>query len=414
MADKKHKIYRKKMVATPVNFRMSVGGVEPQTEGLETLAPPVKTPEIFKAPAELQREADRLLLARYAPPSVVINDHLEILQSRSHTGTFLELPTGNASLNLLKMARSGLQFELQGAIDEVRKTGIEAERHNIQFDGDGLIRQATIRVNPFMAPVQNQQNFLIVFELQVPESAQPQQAARALAKVEQSELEKQVSLLKQELGATKEYLQSIIETQEATNEELQSANEEIQSGNEELQSTNEELQTSKEELESANEELHTVNEEMQHRNELLAQLNNDLTNLLNSVNIAIVMVGLDLSVRRFTSQATTMFGLVPGDVGRPIPRLKLKIDSSILEQMMLDVIGDVQAKQFRVQDREGKWCNLRITPYRTLDNRIDGAVLSVLDRTAFDEASTIEDATDGQKPPVRKRPSAAKARSKVK
>jgi two-component system CheB/CheR fusion protein len=414
MADKKHKIYRKKMVATPVNFPMSVGGAEPQTEGLETPAPPVKTPEIFKAPAELQREADRLLLARYTPPSVVINDHLEILQSRSHTGTFLELPTGKASLNLLKMARSGLQFELQGAIDEVRKTGIEVERQNIQFDGDGLIRQATIRVIPFMAPVQNQQNFLIVFELQVPESAQPQQAARALAKVEQSELEKQVSLLKQELGATKEYLQSIIETQEATNEELQSANEEIQSGNEELQSTNEELQTSKEELESANEELHTVNEEMQHRNELLAQLNNDLTNLLNSVNIAIVMVGLDLSVRRFTSQATTMFGLVPGDVGRPIPRLKLKIDSSILEQMMLDVIGDVQAKQFRVQDREGKWCNLRITPYRTLDNRIDGAVLSVLDRTAFDEASTIEDATDGQKPPVRKRPSAAKARSKVK
>src|SRR6201999_2969329 len=195
----------------------------------------------------------------------------------------------------------------------------------------------------------------------------------------------QISQLKQELAATKEYLQSIIEGQEATNEELQSANEEIQSGNEELQSTNEELQTSKEELESANEELHTVNEEMQHRNELLTQLNNDLTNLLNSVNIAIVMVGLDLSVRRFTSQATAIFGLVPSDVGRPIPRLKLKIDAAILEQMMLDVIRDVQAKQFKVQDREGKWCNLRITPYRTLDNRIDGAVLSVLDRTGFDD-----------------------------
>ncbi len=417
MADKKHKIYRKKMVATPVNFRMSVGAAEPRTDGLETPVPPIGNSEVFRAPAELQREADRLLLARYTPPSVVINNHLEILQSRGRTGTFLELPTGKASLNLLKMARSGLQFELQGVIDEVRKTGIEAERQNVQFDWDGVTKRATIRVIPFTAPVQDQQNFLVVFELQVPESGQPQppdQALRPLAKVEQSELERQVSLLKQELGATKEYLQSIIETQEATNEELQSANEEIQSGNEELQSTNEELQTSKEELESANEELHTVNEEMQHRNELLTQLNNDLTNLLNSVNIAIVMVGLDLSVRRFTSQATTIFGLVPSDVGRPIPRLKLKIDSSILEQVMLEVIRDVQAKQFKVQDREGKWCSLRITPYRTLDNRIDGAVLSVLDRTAFDEASSSDAATDGQKTPVVKRPSATKARSKAK
>ena len=120
---------------------------------------------------------------------------------------------------------------------------------------------------------------------------------------EHSSLGRQIVQLRQELAATREYLQSIIESQEGTNEELQSANEEIQSGNEELQSTNEELQTSKEELESANEELHTVNEEMQHRNELLTQLNNDLTNLLYSVSLPIVMVGADLSVRRFTPQA---------------------------------------------------------------------------------------------------------------
>lgn len=223
----------------------------------------------------MQREADRLLLARYTPPSVAVNDHLEIFQSRGRTGAFLELPAGKASLNLLKMARPGLQFELQAAIDEVRKTGVEAQRQNIRFDRDGHTQQATIRVIPFKAPVQDQQNYLVVFELQSPESG-PQlteQSSPPLAQVEQSDLEKQVSLLQQELGAAKEYLQSIIETQEATNEELQSANEEIQSGNEELQSTNEELQTSKEELESANEELRTVNEEMQHRNELLAQLN---------------------------------------------------------------------------------------------------------------------------------------------
>ena len=146
------------------------------------------------------------------------------------------------------------------------------------------------------------------------------------------------------MAATKEYLQSIIEALESTNEELQSANEEIQSGNEELQSTNEELQTSKEELESANEELHTVNEEMQHRNELLSQLNNDLTNLLNSVNLPMVMVGPDLSVRRFTPQATRVLGLTATDVGRPISRLRLKMEVANLEQMMLDVISEVRPR----------------------------------------------------------------------
>jgi two-component system, chemotaxis family, CheB/CheR fusion protein len=390
MADKKQKIYRKKLVSTPVTFGFSLGQAEREPEGADTPTPPVvKPPDSLRAPLELQREADRLLLARYTPPAVVINDHLEILQSRGRTGTFLELPTGKASLNLLKMARPGLLFELQGAIDEARKKGIEAKRQNISIEGNGDLKNVTVRVIPFKTPVNEQHNFLVVFELP---DAQPDQLegvrlpGRPLTEAEQSEKDKQIAQLKQELTATKDYLQSIIETQEATNEELQSANEEIQSGNEELQSTNEELQTSKEELESANEELHTVNEEMQHRNELLTQLNNDLTNLLNSVNLPMVMVGADLSVRRFTPQASTVLGLMASDVGRPIPRLKLKIDVSNLEQMMLDVMQEVQAKQYQVQDHEGKWCSLRITPYRTLDNRIDGVVLTVVDTRVFDDA----------------------------
>ena len=200
-------------------------------------------------------------------------------------------------------------------------------------------------------------------------------------------------------------MQSIIETLESTNEELQSANEEVQSGNEELQSTNEELQTSKEELESANEELHTVNEEMQHRNEQLTQLNNDLTNLLNSVNLPMVMVGPDLSVRRFTSQAARVLGLTATDVGRPIARLKLRIEVPNLEQMMLDVISEVQPKQHRLKNVEGEWCDLRLTPYRTADNRIDGVVLSVL---TFDEDGPLNP------PPSRKSGAAPSKRSSSK
>jgi two-component system, chemotaxis family, CheB/CheR fusion protein len=388
MVDKKQKIYRKKLVATPVSFGFSVGPPSQEGASAEAPAPPSKQPETLRAPLELQREADRLLINRYAPPAVVINDQLEILQSRGRTGPFLELAPGKASLNLLKMARSGLLFELQAAVEDARKAGVESARRSVRVETESGIRETTVRVLPFRTPTQDQNSYLIVFEPEpVDVEHVPGAPAPPLTEAEQNEKDKQIGQLKQELSASKEYLQSIIETQEVTNEELQSANEEIQSGNEELQSTNEELQTSKEELESANEELHTVNEEMQHRNDQLTQLNNDLTNLLNSINLAMVMVGADLSVRRFTQQAGAMLGLMASDIGRPMPRLRLKIDASQLEQMMLDVIREVQPRQAHVQDHDGKWLVLRITPYRTLDNRIDGVVLTVLDRNAFEELS---------------------------
>lgn len=384
MTDKKQKIYRKKLNAASATFELLVGTTE-HDGGIsaDVPLPPMKPPEVVKPPAELQREADRLLLSRYAPPAVVVNEHMEILQSRGRTGSFLELAPGKASLHLLKMARPGLLFELQAALEEARQTGLETERHNLRVEGDGLNRATTVRVVPFRTPVQDQQNFLVVFEpASIDAETLSKNNAGPLAATERAEKEKQIAQLKQELAATKDYLQSIIEMQEATNEELQSANEEIQSGNEELQSTNEELQTSKEELESANEELHTVNEEMQHRNDLLTQLNNDLMNLLNSINLPMVMVNSDLTVRRFTPQATAVLGLMASDVGRPIPRLKLKVDARVLEQMMLDVIQDVRPMQNQVQNNEGSWFTLRITPYRTMDNRIDGAVLAVVDRNS--------------------------------
>ena len=395
MTDKKQKIFRKRLVSAPVAFGFSVGKPEHVAMDDKTTAPS-KSPEIQKIPMELQREADRLLLARYVPPAVLINEHLEILQTRGRTASFLELPSGKASLNLLKMARPGLLFELQGAIDEARKQGFEAIRQHVRVE-DEKTKTVTIRVVPFKVPTQVQHSFLIIFESDLPaEDGLSSSAPRTSLVVdpvhtdEHSSLGRQIVQLRQELAATREYLQSIIESQEGTNEELQSANEEIQSGNEELQSTNEELQTSKEELESANEELHTVNEEMQHRNELLTQLNNDLTNLLYSVSLPIVMVGADLSVRRFTPQAGAMLGLTSSDIGRPMPRLRLKLDMSSLEQNMLEVIQQVQSQQLHVQDSDGKWYVLRIVPYRTMDNRIDGVVLSVMN-----EVGSFPGTTDG-------------------
>ncbi len=387
MTDKKQKIFRKKLVSNPVAFDLSVSRREEEQAGANAMAP-AKAPDVAKIPMELQREADRLLLARYVPPAVLINEHLEILQTRGRTSSFLELPPGRASLNLLKMARPGLLFELQGAIEEARKQGFEAVRSRVLVD-DEKVKSVTVRVVPFKVPAQAQYSFLIIFENDAPEEGSAVVKAESAPVVvdltstsEQSPLGKQIVQLRQELSATREYLQSIIESQEGTNEELQSANEEIQSGNEELQSTNEELQTSKEELESANEELHTVNEEMQHRNELLTQLNNDLTNLLYSVSLPIVMVGGDLTVRRFTPQAGSALGLSSNDIGRPIPRLRLRVDMGKLEQNMLDVMQQVQSQELRVKDEDGKWCAVRIVPYRTMDNRIDGVVLSVMTETS--------------------------------
>src|ERR1700722_6204336 len=241
MTDKKQKIFRKRLVSAPVAFGFSVGKQEPPTSGPQAIAPP-KPQETAKIPVELQREADRLLLARYVPPAVLINEHLEILQTRGRTASFLELPSGKASLNLLKMARPGLLFELQGAIDEARKQGFEAIRPRVRVD-DEKIKTVTIRVVPFKVPTQTQHSFLIVFESDLPseDGVSPSGLAQAPAAqivdpfgLEHSVLGKQIAQLRQELAATREYLQSIIESQEGTNEELQSANEEIQSGNEEL------------------------------------------------------------------------------------------------------------------------------------------------------------------------------------
>jgi two-component system CheB/CheR fusion protein len=181
------------------------------------------------------------------------------------------------------------------------------------------------------------------------------------------------------LEATREYLQSIIEEQRTTNEELRSANEEIQSSNEELQSINEELETAKEELQSTNEELTTVNEELQNRNDELSKVNSDLSNLLSSVNIPIIMLGNDLRIRRFTPMAEKLMNLIPSDVGRPITDIKPNVKMPEMRQSIQRVIDSLEIQEFRVEDSEGRWYSMRVRPYRTLDNKIDGVVIVLLD-----------------------------------
>lgn len=393
-ADKRHKIYRKKLVSSPVAFGIPREHFEHHLPSLPNHIMQPGEPEPARTPIELQREADRLLLNRYVPAAVVVNDHFEIVQIRGRANRYLELPSGKATLNLLKMAKSGLLFELQTALEQARSSAAVVRKENVQFEVNGGFQNVTIEVMPFQAPLQSQQTFVVTFEEAsgAPKPEVPRKPESADAK------DRQIAQLKQELAATKEYLQSIIEALEASNEELQSANEEIQSGNEELQSTNEELQTSKEELESANEELNTVNEEMQHRNVELTQANNDLQNLLASVNIPILMLDAGLNIRRITPQVQDILGISAADLGRPIRHIRLKSHVHDLERRMLDVIEELQPSEVAIQDGQNRAYRLRITPYRTMDNRIEGVVLAFVESSGLKRAPSLK----SRKPPAQR------------
>lgn len=375
ISNRRHKIYRKKgsVGRLPLDLtRASLAVTAARHErmrGLEEEAAAI--PNLF-------READRLLLARFSPAGVVIDENMEILQFRGRASTFLEPAPGTASFNLLKMAREGLLAELRTAIHQARKEDTSVRRESISLTADGQTRLVNIDVIPFVSP-HSARHFIVLFETVPPEAVAPSKRGKKKAPPKPPVETKQATRLKRELEATRDYLQSIIEEQEAMNAELRSANEEIQSSNEELQSTNEELETAKEELQSSNEELITINEELERSNEELAHANNDLLNLLASVDLPIVMLDSGLRIRRFNPSAQRTLNLIPTDAGRSIRDLKLTLDLNDLDKMIAAVIDTLEVRELEVHDRNGRNYHLRIRPYKTADNKIDGAVLVLID-----------------------------------
>ena len=246
-------------------------------------------------------------------------------------------------------------------------------------------RYVHIEVTPIRNPLSKERSYLVLFEaggLIASAAAEPVEAGDEPARpasAEVARLKQALAAARQELLDTQAYLQATIEEHNATNQQLTTANEEILSSNEELQSTNEELQTAKEEIQAANEELKTTNEELQSRNADARATNDDLLNLLNNVNLPIVMLSSDLRIRRFTPTAQRLFNLIPTDVGRPISDIRIDIDLDNLETLIAEVIGTLDAQDLEVQDPEGHWYRLRIRPYRTADNQIDGAVVALVD-----------------------------------
>ena len=373
--DRHLKIYSRKTGTLAVN-QLDFGTYEDvRLEGAERRMP--ANHQIL----DTQRRVDQFILSRYSPAGVLTTGEGTILQFHGHTAPYLEHTSGEPVLNITRMLRPELLVEFRRLFERSKKRHAAVRGELIRMSH--LNRNYTVRlsITPMVLTSDADLQYLVLFEEQRGAKEADRRAGKAGKPDRTPAVARRARELEDELASTKQYLESVIEEQQATTEELKSANEEVQSSNEELQSTNEELLTAKEELQSTNEELTTVNEEMHNRNAELSQINNDLNNLLSSVNIPIVMLGNDLKIRRFTPQAEKVLNLLPTDVGRPMSDFKPKIDIPDLEELFVDVIENLRVKEREVQDREGRWFSMWVRPYRTVDNKIDGAVMVLFDIT---------------------------------
>ncbi len=373
---KRCKIYRKKAVVARLRGDPVFQPVSQwPAAGIRDAAEPDET---FY---NLEQEAQRVLLENYAPPGVIVGPDQSILRFIGRTWPFIEPSAGAASLNVLKNAHPGIVIELRAAFHEIVKGVGSTRKDDVRLTVDGEERRVNLHVVALGEGPRGEQNLLVLFEPR-PVANRTSATDMASGPVDESRVTEVLARnaeLQREVKTTREYMQAVVEEQEGTNEELRSANEEIQSANEELQSTNEELETAKEELQSTNEELATVNEELEIRNQETDRVNSDLINLLASVEIPIVIVGPDLSVRQFTKPAGKLLNLIDTDIGRPLGNIRANIEIPNLEAEVLHVIDSMVTHSIELQDNGGRWYSVRMRPYRTLDKRIDGAVVAFID-----------------------------------
>lgn len=333
-----------------------------------------------KAPEEMMKKtkepnltelARRLLVQFFAPASVITDRRGDMIYVHGDTGKYLRPGPGQASLNIMEMAREGLEIELRKAIHAASDQNMPTLNREVQVKTNGDFTTIDLSVRP-LPGVEGDENLLLVSFQDIPETRVKSKRKTAAKPIELGRIE----ILERELAYSKENLQAIIEEQQASNEELKSTNEELQSTNEELQSTNEELETSKEEMQSVNEELITVNAELQSKIEQLAGMQNDMKNLLDNTNIATVFLDGQMVIRRFTREAITIYRLVASDVGRPLADIKSNLDGEDLLVKAQSVLETLVPFETEVQTQNEEWYLVRIQPYRTLDNIIEGVVLT--------------------------------------
>jgi two-component system, chemotaxis family, CheB/CheR fusion protein len=398
LVEKKYRIYAKQPTATSATFSFTPS--QYPTPKINNSVSAILASQESPPPFDLQKKVDQLIADRYTPVGVVVNDKMQILQLRGDIDRYLRLVAGVANFNLFNLVRSGLLADLRAAIYQAQRSDLPVTKSGLRLEDDPPAMgekssYINLQVIPFNVPPAEERRFLVLFEeAPVPmNSSHPDDLATLAGglRPENARLRQELAAAIQERLATQEYLQAVIQEHEHSNQDLKVANEEILSSNEELQSTNEELETAKEEIQATNEELSTTNEELRRRNLELAQVNNDLTNFLASINIPILMLTNDLRIRRFTPMAQQLFNFIPTDVGRPLSDIRTNLQIPGLEQLIVEVLESLSVKELEVQTEEGYWYTMRIRPYRTTENQIDGVVLVLMDINALKHsAATIE------------------------
>ncbi|MEO0458741.1 MAG: chemotaxis protein CheB, partial [Cyanobacteria bacterium P01_A01_bin.114] len=326
---------------------------------------------------QVTRSIERLLLQDYTPACVIINEHSEVVYFFGRTGKYLEPSPGVPSNNLFDLARRGLRLDLRAAIQSVTTTQDVCIREQVSVETEERIQLINIIVRPVRDAVEDSGLLMVIF--------QDVGMATPYERIDISDPQGEAQMIQQledELRTTKEHLRSTIEELETSNEELKSANEELLSMNEELQSSNEELQTSKEEMQSINEELETVNAELRNKIEELDTANSDIQNLFESTRIATVFLDLNLRIKKFTPAATRLFSFIETDLGRPITDIALSLADVDVAADVREVLQTLVATEREVQvEGQSVYYKMRVLPYRTIENVIDGAVITFMDIT---------------------------------
>ncbi|HSB34674.1 MAG TPA: chemotaxis protein CheB [Nitrospirota bacterium] len=380
--DKKWKIFRAlrtdMLPVAATDFRRFRMPAERTWQGAPALAAPG---------ANLSDLTERFLLERYSPPCCVVNDKGDILFIHGKTGKYLEPASGKASLNIIEMAREGIRIEIRTGLRKAATQKKDVVYEGLQVRSNGGYRAVNVEIRYLAKPEPLESLLMVVFN----EAAAARWKKTAQVKGGPAEkANERLAAMEYELKSSKEHLQTTIEELETSNEELKSTNEEFQSSNEELQSTNEELETSREELQSTNEELVTVNTELRHKIDELSEVNSDIVNLLTSTRIATLFLTYDLRIRRFTPSTADVINIIQTDVGRPIGDLSLKVAYPELTADAEEVLRTLLPKERNIQRQDGRWFLARTMPYLTLDNRVDGLVVTFVDITDQKLAEQLE------------------------
>jgi two-component system, chemotaxis family, CheB/CheR fusion protein len=367
--DKKWKIFKRKETTIPQLPDMPAELIKHANDKPKLTEPPLQKEQ------RLSQVIEKVLLNRFAPSSALVSENGDIVYIHGRTGAFLEPGTGQPHLNIIEMARLGLQASLASALREAAAQEKEAVREGIRVKTNGEYTTINLSVAKIHEPEMLKGLLLVTFLPVVHKEKVPEQNK----KTKSANQAENVEDIARELQFTKESLRTTVGELETSNQELKSTNEELQSTNEELQSSNEELETSKEELQSLNEELSTVNTELEAKVEELSQSGNDMQNLLNSTDIATIFLDNDLNIRRFTEPVKKLIKIIPGDIGRPIGDLVSNLEHDNLEKSAREVSKTLVFKEEEVRTRSGLWYLMRIKPYRTTENVIEGIVITFVD-----------------------------------